>query len=84
MWTEFKRHLVKQHYDDLAEWAREAGMPSDCIYSSQGIEGGISIDADEPAHDWADVAGVFLGAGKPTNGHLGVLFYGRASSLAAH
>lgn len=89
LWTEFKRHLVKQHYEDLANWAHEAGIPSDRIYTSQGIEGGISIDADEPAHDWADVAGVFLGAGKPTNGHLGVLFYGptsrnRVSLLSGH
>src|SRR5205823_8056636 len=36
-WETFRRHLVALHYDELARWLAEAGIPGDRIWSSQGL-----------------------------------------------
>ncbi len=36
-WEVFRRHLVHLHYDELAQWLVEVGMPADRIWSSQGL-----------------------------------------------
>ena len=36
-WETFRRHLVSLHYDELAQWLVEAGLPRDRIWSSQGL-----------------------------------------------
>lgn len=80
LWTQFKRHLVDLHYDQLSAWAAEAGMPTDNIYTSQTF---IQTDVAETIYDrasgWPDEAGVSIEGAKPSHGHLGAILYGAAS-----
>jgi hypothetical protein len=76
-WTQFKRHLVAQHYADLAAWAVEAGMPRERIYTALGINNpDIAVTLHDRAHGWMDQAGVSIAGGKPPAGQLGVVLYG--------
>lgn len=80
IWTGFKRHLVARHYELLAAWAAEAGMPEDRIYTSQTfIQTEVALDEHERATGWTDEAGVSIKGAKPTRGHLGAILYGPAS-----
>ena len=36
-WELFRRHLVQLHYDELARWLVDAGIPRERIWSSQGF-----------------------------------------------
>jgi hypothetical protein len=36
-WIQFKRHVVAQHYEDLATWAVEAGLSRSQIFTSTAI-----------------------------------------------
>ena len=79
-WTAFKRHLVARHYADLADWAVEAGLPADLIYTGQTfIQSDVAVTEDDTATGWTDEAGVSLQGAKPTHGHLGAILYGPAS-----
>ena len=84
-WEHFRRHLVALHYDDLAQWLVEAGIPADRIWSSQGLMA--------PAHDAMPLAlaitspvknhdsgGVSIEGSKPRDGHLGAIVYGAAAT----
>jgi len=86
-WEHFRRHLVALHYDELAQWLVEAGIPRDRIWSSQGLMA--------PAHDaqplalWLtspvknhDSGGVSIEGSKPQDGHLGAIVYGAAATNA--
>ena len=80
IWDHFKRHLVAQHYEDLAAWAMEAGMPSSHIFTSQTfILSDVATRIRDRATNWTDQAGVSIEGAKPRNGHLGVILYGKAS-----
>jgi hypothetical protein len=80
LWTQFKRHLVARHYDDLAAWATEAGMPKDRIYTSQTfIQPDVAVTVTDKADGWTDQAGVSIEGAKPRSGHLGAILYGPAS-----
>lgn len=80
IWTQFKRHLVTQHYEDLALWVKEAGLPSEHIYTSQTfIQADVSVTGSDPATGWTDEAGVSIRGAKPQNGHIGAILYGPAS-----
>jgi hypothetical protein len=80
LWVQFKRHLVARHYTDLSEWACQAGMPSDQIYTAVGIsDGTVPKEFNDPLHGWNDQSGVTLRGGKPGCGHLGVVMYGPAT-----
>lgn len=80
IWTQFKRHLVAQHYEDLTAWAIDAGMPSERIYTSQTfIQTDVSVQFRDRANGWTDEAGVSIRGAKPGKGHLGAILYGPAS-----
>lgn len=80
LWTQFKRHLVARHYDDLAEWAAQAGMPEDRIFTSQTfIQTEVATRIGDPATGWTDQAGVSIEGAKPRRGRLGAILYGPAS-----
>ncbi|MGA8146529.1 MAG: hypothetical protein WB870_03010 [Gallionellaceae bacterium] len=80
LWTQFKRHLVARHYDGLARWAVEAGLPKDRIYTSQTfIQADVAISVTDTADGWTDQAGVSIEGAKPRQGHLGAILYGPSS-----
>jgi len=80
LWTQFKRHLVARHYDDLAAWAVEAGLPKERIYTSQTfIQPDVAVSISDTANGWTDQAGVSIEGAKPRQGHLGAILYGPAS-----
>ena len=83
-WEVFRRHLVHLHYDELAQWLVEVGMPADRIWSSQGLMAPrgdampFAIDLASPARNY-DSGGMSLAGAKPRQGHLGVILYGEAA-----
>jgi hypothetical protein len=80
LWTQFKRHLVAQHYQDLADWIVEAGLPADRIYTGQTfIQADVATGITDRATGWTDQAGVSIAGAKPANGHIGAILYGPAS-----
>ena len=80
LWTQFKRHLVARHYDDLAAWVVEAGLPPERIYTSQTfIQADVAVSITDHANGWNDQAGVSIEGAKPRQGHLGVILYGPGS-----
>ncbi len=80
LWTQFKRHLVARHYDDLATWIVEAGLPPERIYTSQTfIQANVAVSITDHASGWNDQAGVSIEGAKPRQGHLGVILYGPGS-----
>jgi len=80
VWNHFKRHLIGQHYDDLASWAVEAGMPASGIFTSQTfIVSDVAVRIADRATNWTDQAGVSIEGAKPESGHMGVILYGDAS-----
>lgn len=80
IWSQFRRHLVAQHYEDLAAWAAEAGLPPDKIYSAQAfIQADIALGPRARATGWTDQAGVSIAGAKPSQGHLGATLYGPSS-----
>ncbi|MBK9606793.1 MAG: hypothetical protein IPO58_10420 [Betaproteobacteria bacterium] len=77
LWTRFKRHLVARHYSDLSDWACQAGLPADHIYTAVGIaDNTVARELDDRIRGWNDQSGVSLRGGKPHCGHLGVVMYG--------
>ncbi|MCE9550130.1 MAG: hypothetical protein K8R50_03860 [Betaproteobacteria bacterium] len=80
LWTQFRRHLVARHYDDLAAWTVEAGLSSERIYTSQTfIQADVAVSITDRANGWNDQAGVSIEGAKPRQGHLGVILYGPGS-----
>jgi hypothetical protein len=84
-WEHFRRHLVGLHYDELARWLVEAGIPRDRIWSSQGFMA-PAPDA-QPLALWLtspvknhDSGGVSIEGSKPRDGHLGAIVYGAAAT----
>ncbi|HEX6794035.1 MAG TPA: hypothetical protein VF304_09305 [Casimicrobiaceae bacterium] len=84
-WEHFRRHLVALHYDELAQWLVEAGIPSARIWSSQGLMApahdamplALSITSPVKNHD---SGGVCIEGSKPRDGHLGAIVYGAAAT----
>ena len=80
MWSHFRRHLVAQHYEDMATWAAQAGMPPSGIFTAQTfILADVARGVRGRATNWTDQAGVSIEGAKPTEGHLGTILYGPAS-----
>ncbi len=80
LWTQFKRHLVARHYDDLAAWAVAAGLPMDRVYTAQTfIQTDVAFSVTDIATGWTDQAGVSITGAKPKAGHLGAILYGPSS-----
>ena len=86
-WEVFRRHLVSLHYDELAQWLVEAGLPRDRIWSSQGLmapaEGctPLALKVTSAATNY-DSGGVSIEGSKPRDGHLGAIVYGDAATNA--
>jgi len=84
-WEHFRRHLVALHYDELAQWLVEAGVPAGRIWSSQGLMApahdamplALSITSPVKNHD---SGGVSIEGSKPRDGHLGAIVYGAAAT----
>jgi len=84
-WEHFRRHLVALHYDDLARWLVEAGLPRERIWSAQGLMAptgesmplALSITSPVKNHD---SGGVSIEGSKPRDGHLGAIVYGHAAT----
>ncbi len=80
LWTQFKRHLIDVHYDQLSVWATAAGMPSSRLYTSQTfIQTDVAETLFDEATGWPDEAGVSIEGAKASHGHLGAILYGAAS-----
>jgi len=86
-WETFRRHLVHLHYDELAQWLCEAGLPADRIWSSQGLMAPaddcmpLALAIDSPVKNY-DSGGVCLAGSKPRDGHLGAIVYGDSAKNA--
>jgi hypothetical protein len=84
-WEVFRRHLVQLHYDELARWLAEAGIPRDRIWTAQGFVAPhrgmmpLAVAVDSPVRNF-DSGGVSIEGAKPRAGHLGAILYG-ASAL---
>ncbi|MEP7275694.1 MAG: hypothetical protein ABI812_05015 [Betaproteobacteria bacterium] len=83
-WEVFRRHLVHLHYDELAQWLVEAGMPRDRIWSSQGFMAPatgampFALTIESPVKNF-DSGGMSVEGAKPRGGHLGAILYGGAA-----
>jgi hypothetical protein len=86
IWTIFKRHLVAQHYEDLAQWATDAGLSPSKIHTSTTVASpnqAVSLYSPFTKNAlWADVSGLSLV--KPDKGHLGLIMYGYLVSCQCH
>jgi hypothetical protein len=84
-WDVFRRHLVNLHYSELAEWAVEAGLDADRIWTGQGFtpsgEGTMPLATRiASAARSFDSAGVSVEGAKPAKGHLGAVIYGYSAT----
>lgn len=86
-WDAFRKHVVALHYSELSQWAHEAGVPSDRIFSSQAFiapDAGmrpVSVYIQGTSPDY-DSAGVSIEGSIPRAGHLGAIVYGPATENA--
>jgi hypothetical protein len=84
-WEMFRRHLVTLHYDELAQWLIDAGIPGDRIWSSQGLMAPsdgcmpLALTESSPVRNY-DSGGVSVEGSKPRNAHLGGIVYGAAAT----
>jgi hypothetical protein len=84
-WETFRRHLVALHYDELAQWLIEAGIPGDRVWSSQGLMAPgddcmpLALANESPVKNH-DSAGVSIEGSKPRGAHLGAIVYGKAAT----
>lgn len=83
-WERFRRHLVALHYEELAQWLVEAGIPAARIHTSQGFMGPaaeampFALRLDSPAKNY-DTGGISVEGAVPRHGHLGATVYGPAA-----
>ena len=83
-WDVFRRHLVALHYDELAQWLREVGLPREKIFSSQGFMAPtgdalpLPVKLDSPSKNY-DGGGMSIEGSIPRNGHLGAILYGKSA-----
>jgi hypothetical protein len=83
-WEVFRRHLVKLHYDELAQWLAEAGVAPSRIFSSQGFIAPyptafpFAIRLDSPTKNY-DSGGMSVEGAIPRGGHLGAIVYGASA-----
>jgi ubiquinone/menaquinone biosynthesis C-methylase UbiE len=80
-WDVFRRHLVHLHYDDLAHWLAELGVPKAKIFSSQGFIAPhpaslpFALRVESPPKNY-DTGGMSVEGAIPYDGHLGAIVYG--------
>ena len=84
-WEVFRRHLVHLHYDDLAQWLFEVGVPKSRIYSSQGFIAPVptsmpfALHIESPSKNY-DTGGMSVEGAIPRHGHLGAIVYGESAA----
>jgi hypothetical protein len=84
VWEQFRRHLVKLHYDELSQWVAEAGIDASRIYSSQGFmpprddSDPLPVRLDSPDKNY-DTAGVSIEGAVPSHRRLGAIIYGQSA-----
>jgi hypothetical protein len=84
LWDAFRKHVIDLHYDELSEWAHEAGIPRERIFSAQGLihddplQKPFAIRVDSPSRAY-DSAGVSVEGAMPRAGHLGAILYGHSA-----
>jgi hypothetical protein len=80
-WEVFRRHVVHLHYNDLAHWLAEIGVPKSRIFSSQGFIAPVpsampfALHIDSPSKNY-DTGGMSVEGAIPRDGHLGAIVYG--------
>ena len=84
-WELFRRHLVHLHYDELARWLVDAGIPRGAHLVVAGIHGAargaqpFAVRLDSPTKNY-DTGGMSVEGAKPRDGHLGAILYGAGRS----
>lgn len=83
-WQVFRQHVIDLHYDELSQWAHEAGIAKERIFTAQGF-----IAPDSGTKPFAirvtsrgqnyDTSGVSVEGAIPRFGHLGAIIYGEAA-----
>lgn len=88
IWDGFRKHLIALHYSELSQWAHEAGIPTDKIFSAQGFVAPgpmlhpFAVRLDSHGQNY-DSAGVSIEGSIPRFGHLGAILYGEAAENRA-
>jgi hypothetical protein len=83
-WEVFRRHVVHLHYDDLAHWLTEIGVPKSKIFSSQGFIAPVptampfALRIESPSKNY-DTGGMSVEGAIPRDGHLGAIVYGASA-----
>ena len=83
-WEVFRRHIVHLHYDDLAHWLTEVGVPKAKIFSSQGFIAPyatalpFALHIESPSKNY-DTGGMSVEGAIPRDGHLGAIVYGESA-----
>ncbi len=83
-WEVFRRHIVHLHYDDLAHWLTEVGVPKSKIFSSQGFIAPyptalpFALHIESPSKNY-DTGGMSVEGAIPRDGHLGAIVYGESA-----
>jgi hypothetical protein len=86
-WDTFRKHIVQLHYAELAQWAQDAGIPADRIFTAQAVTPhdpgtrAVATYVTSPPQLY-DSAGVSIEGAKPPAGHIGVILYGPAAENA--
>ncbi len=83
LWDAFRKHIIHLHYTELAQWAAEAGVSENRIFTAQGFAAkglafpSVHIEEKGPFNRY-DSAGVSIEGSKPRNGsHLGAVTYSK-------
>ena len=83
-WQVFRQHVIALHYDDLSQWANEAGIPPDRIFSAEGFIGPdpgqspFAVRITSRGQNY-DTSGVSIEGSIPRAGHLGAVLYGETA-----
>ena len=83
-WQVFRQHVIGLHYDDLSQWANEAGIPKDRIFSAEGFiapdvgQSPFAVRITSRGKNY-DTSGVSIEGSIPRAGHLGAILYGETA-----
>ena len=83
-WDTFRKHVIGLHYDELSQWAHEAGIDRDRIFSAQGFVAPAATSKPFATRLSSrgqnyDSGGVSIEGSIPRHGHLGAILYGPAA-----
>ena len=87
-WQVFRQHIIALHYDELSEWANEAGIPRDRIFSAEGFiapdpgQSPFAVRITSRGQNY-DTSGVSIEGSIPRAGHLGAVLYGETAENQA-